>query len=284
VTISVLIPALNEGPSVRQTIERVRAVMEGAGLEHEIIVIDDGSTDDTEAQARVPGVKVLQHPASSGYGRALKTGLRVAEGEWIAITDADGSYPIEVLPDLLAFTPRFDMVVGARTGPHYRGSATKWLGRKVLESMVHFVAGVWIPDVNSGLRVFRKTIALDNIKRIGDGFSFTTTLTLTTLLEGHYVRYVPIAYHARIGHTKVKMRRDMLRTIQILVMTVVAYNPIKMFLFLAYFALLALVPCIGVDLLVTGGTNSGIILAMLVGTALVLFGFGLVTDVLRRLR
>lgn len=282
-TVSVLIPAFNEAPIVRHTVERVRDVMSRAGLPHEIIVIDDGSTDATAAEAALPGVRVLRHPANAGYGRALKTGLRHAQGEWIAITDADGTYPIEVVPSLLEQAPPFDMVVGARTGHFYRGSITKWAGRRILEGMVHFVTGVWVPDVNSGLRVFRKSIALDNIRRIGNGFSFTTTLTLAMLLESHFVNYVPIEYHARVGQTKVKMGRDMLRTLQILVMAIIAYNPIKLFLLLAYLVLLAMVPCLGLDLLVAHGAHTGVIAALAISGALVLLGLGFVTDVLRRI-
>jgi glycosyltransferase involved in cell wall biosynthesis len=283
VTVTVLIPAFNEVATVRATIERVREVLTHAAVDHEIVVIDDGSTDGTAQAARETGVRLLAHPANAGYGRSLKTGLRDATHEWIAITDADGSYPIEVLPSLLARVPEFDMVVGARTGRHYRGSLAKWLGRKTLEAMVHFVTGVWVPDVNSGLRVFRKSIALENIRRIGDGFSFTTTLTLATILEGHFVHYVPIDYHSRVGRTKVKLRRDVLRTLQILVMAIVAYNPIKMFLLLAYVALVALVPCLALDVVLADGTHTGLIAALGVGTSLTLFALGLVTDILRRL-
>lgn len=280
--VSVLIPAYNEAASVRSTVERVHEVLDEAAVEHEIIVIDDGSTDGTAEEAWIPGVRVLEHPANAGYGRALKTGLREATSEWIVITDADGSYPIDMLPTLIRDVPDFDMVVGARTGRNYRGSLTKWWGRKILEWMVHFVTGVWVPDVNSGLRVFRRSIAVENIRRIGNGFSFTTTLTLAMLLESHFVRYVPIEYHPRVGETKVKMGRDMLRTLQILVMAIIVYNPIKLFLSLSYVALLCLVPCIVLDVLTAGGVHVGVIVALLVGAALGLFALGLVTDVVRR--
>jgi glycosyltransferase involved in cell wall biosynthesis len=282
VKVSVLIPAYNEAASVRGTVERVRDVLDDASIEHEIIVIDDGSTDGTAEAAWMPGVRVLEHPVNAGYGRALKTGLREATSDWIAITDADGSYPIEMLPTLIREVPDFDMVVGARTGRTYRGSMAKWWGRKILETMVHFVTAIWVPDVNSGMRVFRRSIAVENIRRIGNGFSFTTTLTLAMLLESHFVRYIPIEYHPRVGKTKVKMGRDMLRTLQILVMAIIVYNPIKLFLFLAYTALMGLLPCIALDVAIAGGYHVGVIVALLGGAALGLFGMGLVTDVLRR--
>lgn len=282
VKISVLIPAFNEERAVAETVARVAAAMDRSGSEYEVIVIDDGSSDATAERASRPGVRVLRHPCNAGYGRALKTGLRAAAGEWVAIVDADGSYPVEELHSLLERTPAFDMVVGARTGKHYWGSTMKWWGRLALQRLVRFVAGTTVPDVNSGMRVFRKSIALANLNRIGNGFSFTTTLTLVMLLEGHFVSYRPIDYRQRVGPSKVKVGRDTLRTLQILVMAVVAYNPIKLFLFLVYLQALALLPCLAVDALVAGGGHAGLILAMGAGTALLLFGMGLITDVLRR--
>jgi len=282
VKVSVLIPAFNEEHAVHDTVLRVRKALTDARLEHEILVIDDGSTDRTAAEAERSGARVLQHPANGGYGRALKTGLRHATFDLVAITDADGSYPPDELPRLIADMDRFDMVVGARQGLHYRGSRAKWLGRRALQRMVLFVTGVLVPDVNSGLRVFRRQIALDNIRQIGNGFSFTTTLTLAMLLEGHFVRYVPVPYNARVGASKVKFRRDVVRTMQILVMAILAYNPIKLFLLLSYITLLVLIPSLAIDAIAAGGAHAGLIVAVDLCAALALFGLGLTTDVLRR--
>jgi len=281
--VSVLVPAFNEEDAVRQTVLRIGKTLTEARIDHEIIVIDDGSSDRTAAEASVDGTVVLRHPVNGGYGRALKTGLYHARGDVIAITDADGSYPAEALPVLIAEVPPFDMVVGARQGSHYFGSRAKRIGRLALQRMVLFVTGVRVPDVNSGLRVFRKQIALDNVSQIGNGFSFTTTLTLAMLLEGHFVRYIPVAYDARIGRSKVRLRRDIVRTLQILVMAVTAYNPIKMFLLLTYIALLGIIPSLLLDLLVAGGFHAGPIVAVGLATALMLFGLGLASDLLKRL-
>lgn len=281
--VSVLVPAFNEGPAVRQTVAGVRDALARAGVEHEIIVIDDGSSDETATEAAAAGAVVLRHPLNGGYGRALKTGLRRAQGDLVAITDADGSYPPDALPMLIKKMSDFDMVVGARQGQHYRGSRAKWFGRKALQRMVLFVTGVLVPDVNSGMRVFRRQIALDNIKQIGNGFSFTTTLTLAMLLEGHFVQYVPVEYHARVGASKVRFRRDVVRTTQILVMAILAYNPIKLFLLMAYIAALAVIPAIVVDVIVARGVHSGVIVMIDAGVALLLFAAGLVSDLLRRL-
>jgi polyisoprenyl-phosphate glycosyltransferase len=282
--VSVLIPAYNEESAIERTVVSVRESLTSASIEHEIIVIDDGSTDRTASQADSAGAVVLQHPANRGYGRALKSGLRRAAGEHVAIIDADGSYPAEVLPSLLAQLAAFDMVVGARQGAHYRGSHAKWIGRRALERMVLFVTGVRVPDVNSGLRVFRKQIALDHIATFGNGFSFTTTLTLAMLLEGHFVEYVPVPYHPRVGSSKVRLRRDVLRTMQILTNAVIAYNPIKIFLVLTYLVALALVSSLLLDWVVAGGDHTGAILIVGSSAALLIFGMGLLAEALRRLR
>lgn len=283
-TVSVLIPAYDEAPSVRGTVLAVREALNSASIDHEIIVIDDGSADASAAEAEAAGAIVVQHPLNRGYGRSLKSGLRRAAGDLIAIIDADGSYPANELPRLIAHMTRFDMVVGARQGVHYRGSRAKWLGRRMLERMVLFVTGVRVPDVNSGLRVFRKQIALDHIHEIGNGFSFTTTLTLAMLLDGHFVEYLPVPYHARVGTSKVHLRKDVLRTVQILTTAILAYNPIKLFLVLSYLAAFALIASLIVDAVLAGGTHAGPIVMVGAAAAILIFGMGLLAEALRRRR
>jgi len=228
--LSILIPAYNEAASITSTIQQLRAVMDRTDTVYEIIVIDDGSKDDTATLAEQTGARVIRHPINGGYGRALKTGMRNAAYDWCAIADADGSYPLERLPDMLAYIPRFDMVVGARTGQHYWGSFSKRIGRLALLRLVAFVVGRKVPDVNSGFRVFRKDIALRHARRISSGFSFTTTLTLAMFLEEHFVYYMPIDYLVRAGKSHVKIRQDSLRTLQILTQAILYYNPLKLFL------------------------------------------------------
>jgi glycosyltransferase involved in cell wall biosynthesis len=280
--VTVLIPAYNEASAIADTVARARLALQASGSEGQVVVIDDGSTDGTAAAAAATGVEVLNHPTNGGYGRALKTGVRHAAEDWIAIMDADGSYPIEKLGELLLDIPSYDMVVGARQGLSYHGSLLKWQGRKALTALVHFVTGVAVPDVNSGMRVFRKSIALANLDRFSNGFSFTTTLTLAMFNQGHFIKYVPIPYAARIGQSKVRMARDTLRTMQILVMAILAYNPIK--LFLALSGLAALVGLAGVIVVgATSGLGAAAFLATLVGFGLfMIFSLGLVCDLLRR--
>ena len=227
---SVVIPAMNEADSVGQVVRQIAATMDGTGQPYEIIVVDDGSTDETAQCAREAGATVLQHPQNQGYGAGLKSGIARAQFDRIIITDADGTYPINRIPDLMAEADRYDMVVGARQGKHYRESLFKEPARLMFGSVASWVTGTPIPDVNSGLRVFRTSLARQYFHVISQGFSFTTTITLAALSNGYFVKYLPIEYHERVGKSKVKLLRDIPRTAQILLQAVVYYNPIKLFL------------------------------------------------------
>lgn len=237
--LSVVIPALNEEQAIRETIQSIRNSLTSRGIEHEIIVVSDGSTDATASRAREAGAIVIEHPQPGGYGKSLKDGILSARYDLIGITDADGTYPNERLPELLDFvlTNGFDMVVGARTGREYRGTFLKMPARRVFLWLSEYATGTKIDDINSGLRVFRRDIPLRFIHTISNGFSFTTTITLAALLNGYYVKYVPIDYHKRVGRSHVRYWRDSLRSFQIIVENILYYNPLKLFLLICQFLL-----------------------------------------------
>ena len=235
---TVVIPAVNEADAVGDVVRRVREIMASTGEPHEVIVVDDGSTDATAEEARAAGAMVIQHPQNAGYGAGLKTGISHARFDRVVIADADATYPIDRIPDLMAYADRFDMVVGARQGKYYRESFVKEPSRLILHAFCNWVTGTQIPDVNSGLRIFRTMLARQYFHVISQGFSFTTTITLAALSNGYFVKYVPIDYHARVGRSKVKLLRDVPRTLQIVFQAVVYYNPIKLFLAFALVCLL----------------------------------------------
>ena len=231
--VSVIIPAFNEASAIGPVVARVQRVLEQASIPVEVLVVDDGSTDGTADAATAEGATVVSHPENAGYGRSLKTGILRATHDLIAITDADGTYPVERLPELLALADRFDMVVGQRTGPAYLGNTAKRLARMMFRLIGEFAAGRKIPDINSGLRVFRRSQIVPFFPHISSGFSFTTTATLVYMLSGLFVHYVPIDYHPREGRSKVRYLRDTLRAFQIVVEAILRCNPIKVFLLLA---------------------------------------------------
>lgn len=238
--ISVVIPAFEEERAVGAVLGEIRRVLADAGIEHELLVVDDGSADRTADTARAAGATVISHPENQGYGRSLKTGIAHARYDLVAITDADGTYPPQCLPKLIRLADRYHMVVGQRTGRVYAGGPTKRIGRILFRSLAEFAAGRRIPDINSGARVFRRSEILPFFPSISTGFSFTTTATLVYLLNGMFVGYVPIDYHPRTGRSKVRYFRDTLRAVQIVVEAILRYNPIKVFLLAAFpFALAA---------------------------------------------
>jgi glycosyltransferase involved in cell wall biosynthesis len=242
--LSVIIPARDEEKAIQDTIRQIREALDSAAIPHEIIVVDDGSTDRTGELAAAEKVSVLRHPISGGYGRSLKDGILSAKYDLIAITDADGTYPNKRLPDLFKLVTQsgYDMAIGARTGPEYRGSFLKMPARRVFLWLSEYATGRKIDDINSGLRVFRKDLAVRYMHTIGDKFSFTTTITLAAMLNGYFVCYVPIEYYKRVGRSHIRYWRDSLRSLQIIIENILYYNPLKLFLLLvnALFALTAI--------------------------------------------
>jgi glycosyltransferase involved in cell wall biosynthesis len=282
--ISIVIPALNEADGIAGTIAALRQVLAAADqADAEILVVDDGSSDDTGAIAAKAGASVVRHPHNVGYGQSLKTGILAARHDSIVIIDADLTYPAEALPRLLArFREGFDMVVGARTGHHYEGGPFKGPLRQLLKFVVEFSAGRSIPDANSGLRVFSRGTIAPYLPHLCNTFSFTTSLTLAYMMTGRFVDYVPIDYHERVGRTKVRLFIDSLRTLQYIVQAIIYYSPLKLFLLLTLLTIL----------LSVGGFLTGAITGLRapyflgIGGLLVsilIFALGLLADLLRQI-
>ncbi len=227
--VSVVIPALDEAAHVAREIEDVRAALEPAGWDFEILVVDDGSGDGTAAAAADAGVRVLRHRRNRGYGASLKTGIHAARHPWILITDADGTYPAEEIPRLLARAPGNDMVVGARTGEHVAVPLARRPAKWFLRKLASYLAGQKLPDLNSGLRLMRRDLVERYEHLLPDGFSFTTTITLASACNGHDVEYIPIDYRRRRGESKIRARHAFDFTLLIL-RTIVFFNPLKVFL------------------------------------------------------
>ncbi|MBT4139419.1 MAG: glycosyltransferase family 2 protein [Candidatus Latescibacteria bacterium] len=228
--VSIIIPAYNEENAIVETIEQVRAVMSASQYDYELIIVNDGSTDQTGEKARIAGARVLNHEVNQGYGAGLKTGIVAAQGDWIVIPDADGTYPNERIPDLLSEAGPNDMVVGARVGEAAKIPLIRRPAKWVLAQFANYLAETKIPDYNSGLRVFRKDVAKRFFKILPQGFSFTTTITLSSLCNGYRVKYIPIAYYERTGKSKIKPIRDTYRFFMLILRTTVYFNPMKVFM------------------------------------------------------
>jgi len=236
--LSIVIPAYNEEAAIIETIKHVTDIMDPSSVPYEVILVNDGSTDKT---ARIINdylsihplvadrVRFVEHEYNRGYGASLKTGIQAAKNEAICITDADGTYPNNRIPELFElFTQKkYDMVVGRRSFknlPTFTKPA-KW----AITRLANFLVEGKIPDINSGLRVFRRSIALEYFPIICDGFSFTTTITLVMFSNGYQVHYEPIEYFKRKGKSKIRPIRDTINFIQLIIRTVAYFNPLKVF-------------------------------------------------------
>jgi glycosyltransferase involved in cell wall biosynthesis len=282
--ISVVIPAYNEERAIAGTIGEVRTALAASTLTpFEIIVVDDGSADRTGELAAGEGARVVRHPHNIGYGRSRKDGILAASHDVIAIIDADGTYPADQIPKLAAELDRgFDMVVGARTGAHYHGSGVKPPLRGLLTFLVEFTVGRRVPDVNSGLRLFRRSAIVPYFPQLCETFSFTTSMTLAYMLTGRFVEHVPIDYRVRVGATNVRLFRDSLRTAQYIVQGIVYYNPVKMFLLLAAAATgVGFLAALALAIARMPGAPTVLIEGVLSG--LLIFSLGLVADLLRQI-
>ncbi len=232
--VSVVIPAYNEGAHVASQVRDVERVLKTTGWTYEIIVVDDGSKDDTAVQADTTGARVLRRVRNRGYGAGLKLGIRHAQYGYILITDADGTYPVEAIPAMLASAERHAMVVGARTGTTVHIPLIRRPAKAFIRWLASYLSGQHIPDINSGLRLMRKDLVERYEHLLPDGFSFTTTITLASICNGYAVQYQSINYHARLGESKIRARHAYDFTL--LVLRVIVYlNPLKIFLPLGAF-------------------------------------------------
>jgi glycosyltransferase involved in cell wall biosynthesis len=227
--VSVVVPAYNEEGAIGAQIEQLRAVMNASGHPWELIVVDDGSTDGTAAQAEQHGVRLIRQGRNRGYGAALKAGIHAAQHELIVITDADGTYPSDAIPAMLARADEFDMVVGARIGAKVAIPLIRRPAKWVLGRLASYLAEQEIPDLNSGLRVMKKSLVQKYEHLLPSGFSFTTTITLALLCSDYAVHYHPIEYLKRVGSSKIRPRHAY-QFLLLILRTIVYFNPLRVFL------------------------------------------------------
>lgn len=227
--VSIIIPAYNEENAVAEQVQAVHKVLADHAIEHEILVVDDGSHDQTAENAHTAGARVLQHLKNRGYGAALKTGIDAARYETVAIIDADGTYPPEALPSMLEKAPAYDMIVGARTGENVAVPLSRRPAKWFLRKLASYVAQYRIPDLNSGLRVMKKSIVQSFYFILPSGFSFTTTITLALLSNDYLVYYHPIDYHHRVGQSKIRPV-DAYHFLVLILKTIIYFNPLRVFL------------------------------------------------------
>lgn len=273
--LSIVIPAYNEQAAIGDVIAGLKEELRDG--DYEIIVVDDASLDNTSEIAARSGVTVIRHDFNKGYGASLKTGVRNASGEIVIFVDGDGQHDPKDVPLLLEHFPSYDMVVGARTKKSCYTPLVRKPGKRVLIMFADFLAGTKIPDINSGLRAFKKDILLKYIHLLPSGFSFSTTSTFAFLKSNRPIKYVPIATRKRIGKSSVKQFRHGFQTIMLMLRLIVLFEPLKVFLPMS--VLLFVIGCATmVQNMIVNPFGIADATILLLISSLLIFFFGLLTD------
>ena len=275
--VSIVIPAFNEEQGVAQVIGELRSVLSQHGINAEILVIDDGSGDGTAQAAAAAGARVFRHRSNRGYGAALKSGIAAASGEAIVMTDADGTYPCRYIPEMLERLKAADMVVGARIGANVKIPAIRRPAKWLLNQLANYLTKTQIPDLNSGLRAFRKEVVMQYFGMLPDQFSWTTTITLAMHCDKYAVAYLPIDYRARKGKSKI-VPWDAGSFAVLILRTAMLFRPLRIFIPVVLLCLLYGIVKMSIDMTRDPNISASALLAFV--SALIILLIGMLGDAL----
>jgi len=274
---SVVIPAFNEAASIASVVGDLRS----AGSWNEILVVDDGSSDETGARASAGGARVIRHPYNKGNGAAVKTGIRHATGTCVLILDADGQHRPSDAVRLVAQLHDYDLVVGARSTDSQAG-AVRRLGNTILNWIASYLTERPIPDLTSGFRAARREQLLEFLHLLPNGFSTPTTTTLAFIKAGYSVRFEPVDARQRQGTSKIRLGSDGVRFLLILLKVITIFSPLRIFLPISAAAfLVGAAYAVWTILTQSHVTNSSVLLILL---SVVIFLVGLVSEQISSLR
>ena len=275
--ISVLLPAYNEEETIGGTIRKIKELYP----DFEIMVVDDGSTDNTRQEAIDAGANIWSHPYNIGNGAAIKTGLRYASGDWILMMDADGQHNPEDIVNLLEYKDKYDMVVGARS----KGSKTSLhrdLANSIYNSLASYVTKFKVEDLTSGFRLMKNEVVHKYIYLLPNTFSYPSTLTLAYLRSGLSVKYVPIQTNARKGKSKIKLIDDGIRFFLIITKIATLFSPFRIFLPVSLtFFMTGLLYYLFTYITMGRFTNMS---ALLFSSSIIIFMMGLVSEQISQMR
>jgi glycosyltransferase involved in cell wall biosynthesis len=274
---TVVIPAFNEAGSIASVVAELRH----AARWSEIIVVDDGSVDDTEARARAAGARVVRHPYNKGNGAAVKSGIRNANTPFIVIVDADGQHRPSDAVCLVSRLGEYDLVVGARA-PQTQASLARRVGNAVLNGVAGYLTQQPIPDLTSGFRAARREHLVEFLHLLPNGFSTPTTTTLAFIKAGYSVRFEPIEAAQRRGTSKIRLGSDGVGFFLILLKVITIYSPLRIFVPISVASfLLGAAYAAWTILTQSHVTNSSVLLIVL---SVVIFLVGLISEQISSLR
>ena len=276
-SVSIVIPALNEAAIIGDVVTQLR----GAASWREVIVVDDGSSDETSGRARAAGACVVRHPYNKGNGAAVKTGIRRAAGEYVLIVDADGQHAPEDSIRLAARLGEYDLVVGARS-PGTQATHGRRAGNALLNRLASHLTGRPVPDLTSGFRGARRECLLEFLHLLPNGFSTPTTTTLAFMRAGYNVVFEPVDARQRVGSSHIRFARDGAKFFLILLKVITIFSPLRIFVPVSFFSL-ALGIAYGLWTVAESGriANGSVLLILF---AVIVFLVGLVSEQVSSLR
>ena len=276
--VSIIIPAYNEAQTIGDIVSRIRALYP----DFEIIVVNDGSTDETAVIAEEAGATVYSHPYNIGNGAAIKSGIRAASGDILVFMDADFQHNPEDIETMLNHFPDYDMVVGARSNKD-QTSLGRALGNKIYNWLASYVSKYKVQDLTSGFRAIKSDIAKQFLYLLPNSYSYPTTLTLGVLRTGRALKYIPITVKVRkAGKSNIKIFKDGIRFFMIIVKICTLFSPFRIFLPVS-FIMFCLGLCYYIYTFLTSGrfTNMS---ALLFTTSIIIFMMGLISEQICQMR
>jgi glycosyltransferase involved in cell wall biosynthesis len=231
IQVSIVIPVYNEEEAIEVVLRDIYAVMNPLGIGYEVIVVDDGSTDKTRALCEAdPRVILLRHQRNRGNGAARTTGMRHAQGKYVVMTDADGTYPAAAIPAMLRELEECDMVIGARKREMGTMRLLRTPAKNFIRGLASYLTRTPIPDLNSGLRAMRRDVVMEFLPILPETHSWVSTITMAMLSSNYEVRWQPIDYFKRIGVSKFDPITDTYNYLTLVIRAIMYFNPLRIFL------------------------------------------------------
>lgn len=280
--LSIIIPAYNEEKAIAKTINGLKKELGSLDLEYEIIVVDDGSTDQTNKILRnIDDIKLINHPYNKGNGAALKTGIKNALYNYVLFFDADGQHKPKYIKEFLKYSNKYDVIAGART-KGYKGPFIRQPGKKILHFLANYLSDQKIPDLNCGMRLIKKDILLRFMHLFPNSFSMYTTMSLIFQKEGLNIKYIPIEIDKRTGKSTVGPK-DAFKMFLLILRTIILFSPLKVFLPISFFFFLWGSVSGAYDIFFPPLNIADITIVLFISSLLV-FSFGLLADQLSAIR